>query len=247
MPTRFLRLTIALFAAAAAGRAGTIFLSGDINIGNGIDGSNGAPVGDNGMFFSNVLGAGTKVVFQEGLGEGAPAADSISTWYTSHGKTVDAITGDFTSSDLAGASLLISALPLASYSTADITLMQGFLSAGNTVFFIGEFSAFSTYDTFINMALSALGSEMVLEINNVDDGFHTATGGQIASNPLTVGVNNFVYGAVSEVLGGTPLILDSSSQAFVAVEGPEPSTTLFVLGGLLALIVLQRRGVNLRS
>lgn len=113
-----------------------IILSGDLNIGNGIDGSFGAPIGDNGHFFSNILGSGTKVVWQEGysVGSAGDAYTSIANFYTGLGVTVDTITGEFTAGDLAGARLLISAVPLSAYTPGEIALMGGFLSTGNTLF-----------------------------------------------------------------------------------------------------------------
>ncbi len=237
-----------IFSVAVVCRAGTIVVSGDVNIGNGIDGSFGAPIGDNGRFFLNILGSGTKVVFQEGFsgGSAADAYTSIGNLYTGHGVTVDTITVPFTAGDLAGASLLISAVPLAAYTPAEIALMSGFLNGGNTVFFMGENGGFAegvAGNGFINTALSSLGSGLFL-VNAVDDsGFHTAVGSQIALDPLTSGVNSFVYAAVSEVNGGTPLFFTTSGAPFVEVSAavPEPGTLVMLGSGLLGLAGVLRR------
>jgi len=214
-----------------------IIVSGDVNIGNGIDGSAGAPIGDNGRFFANILGGGTKVVLQEGYsqGSGLAAYGSIANYYTGRGVLVDAITTPFSSSDLAGAQLLISGVPLSAYTPTEISLMSSFLGAGNSILFMGENNAFPegvAANGYINTALTSLGSSLRL-VNALDDSnFHTAVGSQIAVNPLTAGVNSFVYAAVSEVSGGTPLFFTTSSAPFVMVEVPEPSAGALLLAGL---------------
>ena len=101
------RLVVGLclvFSATVACRA-AIIVSGDVNIGNGIDGSAGGIVGDNGRFFANVLGNGTRVVLQEGYSQGSAVTSysAISNFYKGRGVTVDVTTGAFTASDLAGA------------------------------------------------------------------------------------------------------------------------------------------------
>lgn len=239
-----------MFLVSIACKASEIVVSGDLNIGNGIDGSFGAPIGDNGRFFSNILGGGTKVVVQEGysVGSASDAYTSIANFYTGLGVTVDITTAPFTASDLAGARLLISAIPLSAYTPSEITLMSSFLSSGNTVFLIGENGGFAegvAANGFVNSALSSLGAGMSL-VDAVDDsGFHTATGSQIAVNPLTTGVNTFVYGAVSEVSGGTPLFFTTSGAPFVAVSSgmvvPEPCTVSLLFVGIAGLAALRRR------
>jgi hypothetical protein len=217
-----------------------IIVSGDVNIGNGIDGSSGAPVGDNGRFFANVLGNGAKVVLQEGYtaGSAADAYASIASFYSGRGVLVDTISAPVTSSDLAGARLLISAIPLSAYTPTEISLMSSFLGAGNIVFFMGDNSAFTegaAGNGFINSALSSLGSGLRIVNADDDNGFHTGTGSQIAANPLTAGVNSFVYAAVSEVSAGTPLFFTTSSAPFVMVDVPEPSAGALLLAGLALL------------
>jgi hypothetical protein len=223
-----------------------IIVSGDVNIGNGIDGSAAAPIGDNSRFFSNILGSGTKVVLQES----ATAVDSsvmgaytsIANFYTGLGVTVITTTAAFTASDLAGASLLISALPQSAYTPTEIALMSSFLSASNTVFFIGENEQVPLNENaIINAALSDLGSGLSIASAEDDAGWHTATGSQIAINPLTTGVNSFVYADVSEVSGGTPLFFTTSGAPFVEAAAPvsapvpEPSTFSMMLLVLLWL------------
>jgi hypothetical protein len=61
---RLLTLFVALLFVAAAAHADILVVSGDSNLGNGIDGSAGMPIADNGLFFSNLLGAGTHVALR---------------------------------------------------------------------------------------------------------------------------------------------------------------------------------------
>jgi hypothetical protein len=232
-----------MFSVSVACKA-SIIVSGDSDI---IQGLSFVPPPDNRVFFANILGSGTKVVFQEGF---APAIfGPLIGFYTGIlGVTVDTTTTTFTASDLAGANLLISEVPLSAYTPSEITLMKGFLSAGNTVFFIGEwglagFPEGMAGNGFINTALSSLGAGLSL-VNADDDPIAAlAVGSQIAKNPLTAGVNSFSYAATSEITGGTPLFFTTSGAPFVAVAAPvpEPSSALLLFAGVAGLATLRWR------
>jgi len=246
-------LASVLFCASSGAQAGTILVSGDVNIGNGIDGSASAPIGNNGVFFRNVLGAGTSVLFQTGfsVGSAADAYTSIATLYLGlPGVTETTITTAPSAAQLTGVSLFLSALPLTPYSAADLSVLASYLASGGTVFFLGDNNSVAdliTADNNINAALGALGSSVSLALNDLDVGFQTAVGGQILANALTVGVNSFVYAAVSGVAGGTALFNTVEGTPFVAVTTtqtrsvPEPGSLAFIVAGLLGLGFAHRR------
>ena len=134
-------LASVLFCASSGAQAGTILVSGDVNIGNGIDGSFGVPIGNNGVFFRNVLGAGTSVLFQTGFSDGSAglAYTSIASLYSGlPGVTETTITTAPTAAQLTGVSLFLSALPLTPYSAADLSVLASYLASGGTVFFLGD-------------------------------------------------------------------------------------------------------------
>lgn len=145
------------------------------------------------------------------------------------------ISGDVTS--LSGVGLFAVPVPDDAFTTAEITLMSNFLAGGGTLLFMGEnqASVFDTANNAINAALSSLGSNMSIVAPGVaDGGTQTATvgNGQILSDPLTSGVNNFDYAApsgVSAVAGGTTslFLLTDLATTFVAKES--------VGGGLIVL------------
>ena len=112
---------------------------------------------------------------------------------------------------------------------------------------------FSDFDAIavanVNSLLVLLGSGMVVDTSNVDEGIRDATGTQIASNGLTTGVTGFGYAATNTVSGGTPLFYTTGAVPFMECTGcgavvgsvPEPSAGLLLLGGLSGLLVLRRR------
>ena len=141
-----------------------------------------------------------------------------------------------------------------SYTLARITpgtnMLASYLASGGTVFFLGDNNSVAdliTADNNINAALGALGSSVSLALNNLDVGFQTAVGGQILANALTVGVNSFVYSAVSGVAGGTALFNTLEGTPFVAVTTtqtasvPESGSFAFIVAGLLGLGFAHRR------
>src|SRR3989441_3580 len=156
-------LASVLFCASSGAQAGTILVSGDVNIGNGIDGSASAPIGNNGVFFRNVLGAGTSVLFQTGfsVGSAADAYTSIATLYLGlPGVTETTITTAPSAAQLTGVSLFLSALPLTPYSAADLSVLASYLASGGTGVFLGDNNSVAdliTADNNINAALGALG------------------------------------------------------------------------------------------
>jgi hypothetical protein len=213
---------------------GTIIVSGDSTIAG--DAALGIPIGaGNATFFRNVLGSGTTVLIQG-------AGDGIFTYYNSlPGVTATQTTASSVSS-LGGVDVFISILPGVSYSPAEIAAMNSLLSAGGTVFLIGE-STGSTFgavsDPLIDAGLVALGSGMSLAGNDESAFPENAI---VESSPLTAGVLSFQYGFTSFVTGGTPLFETSTTAVpipFVATQiTPEPATWGPTVCGLVTLILL---------
>ena len=229
---------------ASSASAGTLLVSGDSNIGNGIDGSDGSStVAGNATFFRDLLGSGTSVVFQLTTNTDpseTTSESSITHYYgTTLGDTVNQVT-TVTSANLAGASLLISFLPDTAYTGAEMTAIQNFLNGGGTVLLTGEWGGFdATADANINALLSFLGNPMSLTLNDFDNGFTIGSGAQIQSTPFTAGVTSFQYAATTNVTGGTPIFETKDlSHVFMAYTGsvstvPEPGTGLLVTSAAL--------------
>jgi hypothetical protein len=216
----------------------TLFLSGDSNIIN-----TGLSDAGNQQFFSNVLGTGTNVAF---LDTGYLAEDQqteLVNYYNSlTGVTASVFTGTVTASQLSGVDLFVSILPGDDFTAAEISVMQSYLYGGGDIFFAGEHGGFASYNARINGALSGIGSSLSIFDAVVDDGYHTATGAQIATDPYTAGVTTFTYAASSQVLGGTTLFYGTGGQPFVTYEVvPIPGAVLLGMLGLSAV------GIKLRK
>lgn len=249
-----MRILIAAAAVAAlsftAVEARTIIVSGDSNIGNAVDGSNGAMVNPgNATFFGNVLGAGATV--KMAIGGGADtginaSAASINTFYNSLGGVSSTLDGPGTLIDaafLAGADLFIGILPDDPYSGSEIMAISDFLDGGGSAFFMGEWDNFQTGENAaINAALAALGSTMSIVDGFFDGGF-TVTG-DIGANPLTAGVTSFTVGAGSQIIGGDALVRFTSGEVAIAVESavvPLPAPVFLMIAALGGIALVGRK------
>ncbi len=182
MKLKVAALLACLLCCAPGVQAGTIIVSGDVNIRNGIDGSVGFPIGDNGQFFQNILGAGTSVLFQTGFvgPTTGPAYTAIANLYSGlPGVTQTTITSAPSAGQLAGVDLFLSALPLVPYTAGDLSVLASFLAAGGTVFFLGDNAGSAAQDNIINAALAAVGSTLSLQVNSLDPGIRIAAGGRL--------------------------------------------------------------------
>jgi hypothetical protein len=250
---------LAVFMTTSPANAGTIVLSGDGNIGNGINGSGGAPMtAGNSTFYSNLLGSGTKVVI-EGPTASVYTSDeyaaeaAIAAYYTDLGDTVVQVAaGSVVASTLSGVKLFISDLNDTGFPTAETSALSTFLSGGGTALFEGEYTPYDAgADALINAALAALGSTMSLVGNEVDCGAaFAATGAQIGNAPLDTGISSFGYACVSTVTGGASVFETKSLQTFIAEQTtatsstPEPSTVLLTLSGAFLLMIGRRHGLT---
>ena len=237
---------IVILAGAGSADAGLLILSGDSNIANPLGG--GEPGND--QFFLNVLGGGTSVLVLETTV--TPVFTTpVNDFYNSQpGVTSSLFSGEITAAVLAGVDLFYSALPDDFFTASELDALGDFLDAGGTIFFAGDNPGFAPNpNARINAALAALGSGMQILGIGLDIGlFHTQPF-QVVPDPLTAGVANFQYGGMSQIAGGNPLFLSLEQHPFIAYEQgavagvPEPGTVSLLGAGVLAAVVLRRRGL----
>jgi hypothetical protein len=240
-----------LFSASA--NAGTVIVSGDTNIAHGIDGSELTNQGDNGIFFTNVLGAGKQVLIEDQLG-GFDAAP-IKTLYDGLGGVTTTVIGTApTAAQLSTADLFIDFEPTAAYDAGTIGGLSALLNRGGMVFFLGDNFIFDADNAVINTDLAALGGALQIVLNTLPVIDELDEPAIVVPNPLTAGVTNFTNVSTSAVSGGTPLFLSNDGRvpALPFVEdqtlgGPapapaaEPASASVLAVALVALGFARRR------
>jgi hypothetical protein len=226
-------------------QAGTIVVLGDNTPAFFLTSSTPDPATPgNRQFFTNVLGGGNRVAIRNSSFSGSPT--EIHQFYSSlGGVTSTSFSAPVLASHLTTANLFIASAPNISFSASERNVITGFLNAGGTVLLLGEADATTftwgpTTNGYINNLLAGLGSNLSLISRLLDSGNQQATGGRIATHPLTTGVTAFSYGATSEVVGGVPLFFTQNGTSFVAVEAvPEPSLPALLalaLAGVMTLL-----------
>ena len=141
---------------------------------------------------------------------------SLNTLYTNNGDTVSALNHDFGGTNLTGDKIVLTNIPT-DYSSGEVSNLVSYVNGGGRLVLGSEFHPFSDPSiTATNKVLTALGSSIVNNFDEFDDGFHTTT--NILTSPFTAGVSSIDYAATSSLSGGTPLVNGVSGQTFVAFQ-----------------------------
>jgi hypothetical protein len=126
-------------------------------------------------------------------------------------------------------------------SAAERSAMASFVSAGGSLFIMGDPSGSTGNVARVNEILLAAGSGMSLDNSTLQIGPQTASGSQIAVGPLTAGVTSLGWGSTAVVSGGTSLFFTANRSTFIAYEGavvtavPAPSSVALLVLALAGL------------
>jgi opacity protein-like surface antigen len=147
------------------------------------------------LFISQVYAADVYVLDEDAYG--GPIGGFYSGLYGGPGSTASYISGELTADNIAGGRLLW-LIPADGFTSSEISVMSSFLNSGGRIGFLGAWYGFATArDDSINAAISSLGGHISINTNYVDNGYpHYAyrSNDRILSDPLTNGVDSFVYG-----------------------------------------------------
>ena len=223
--------------------AQTIILSADANMISALDPGltsrsvSSLAVRPTGMeeFLINILQGGNSVFIDQYAGHSNRGVvggyEQLFNYYNSlPGISVTMPGGDFTSADLAGKDLLISSVPNTAYTVGELQAISDFLGNGGTVFFLGgEGQNFTGSTSFINDALSFLGSGLALVDTFIAvPGWPFYTSSVNTSHPLMLNVPNLSVAVSGSVSGGESLAFyihsDGIEYTVLAVEGGDPDS-----------------------
>jgi hypothetical protein len=135
----------------------------------------------------------------------------LSTYFTSQGYTVNALTSGFTS--LAGANLAILSCPVGLGST-QLSAIDSYVTEGGRLIINSDGEGFETVQDTVNAILSSLGSSIVNVDGAYDSGYQNTT--NVVAGPFTVGVTSINYGYTSSLTGGSPIAYGNSGQLLIA-------------------------------
>lgn len=273
-----LAITIAAILVAAPSNAGLLVVGGDTTSTFSLDASpafGGNP--GNRAFYANILGGAKRVLISDRTFtvQGSPsfANMNLANFYKSLGGVSVAQTSTaITANALNGVGLLVLQFPNTAFSKVETAAIGGFVRAGGTLLLAGEASAVSPSfpapnpapgaisNAIANDLLADIGATIRLGNDSVACcGTLVASGGAIATDPLTQGVDRFNYGYVSSVSGGTSLLYAATtfnstatlpffaSERLTLAAVPEPGTwTMTILGfGLVGAMIRRRASYRL--
>jgi hypothetical protein len=230
-------------------QAGIVFLAGDSNINNPINGSSSAPVNaGNATFFRNVLGSSSRVLIQNEYSppESGDGTTAINTLYNSISgvvSTTDYPGAEITSGLLSNVDFLI-IRPRLAFTPSEIDALRGFVAGPGKLFLVGENSGLNIAQATVNELLAAIGSSMRLQNVSLGSGYQTTT--NIESSLYTAGVTSISYNFTNSIGGGTPLVrsVDPGSPVIVAFENiqaiPEPSSLGLLFVGMTICVFRAR-------
>lgn len=211
---------------------GQIIVVADLNIANAIDGDSVAPATPgNAQFFANILRGGRHVAIQD-----TDNADSVfivagpSSLRAFYESLEGVVTRQLSSEDELAAGILetqglfISFLPSNPFTSAEIDVFTDHLANDGTILFPGDSRDYASNNSYINQAMVALGTDLLIDERKLDLDFRYAAGDQISDHPLTEGIERFTYATVSSVQGGAPLFKTIYGDPFAAVSTVPPQS-----------------------
>jgi hypothetical protein len=216
---------IQCFSISGAFASGLLIVSGDSSIGTPVDGSHPFFNPNNGIWFTNILGAGTTVKIQNGNVGLNGSMDAINDHYNSLGGVTSSLVAANALIDnnlLAGVDLYLNSMPDHDFVVSEYSSIASFLAGGGTLMLTGEHVVFPDENARLNALLAALGSGMSINSDSLGAGFQTTT--NILADPLNTGISNFTYAATNSVSGGVALINTIADTTIVAYEAAVPAS-----------------------
>lgn len=248
----FLKAAFALatLSVGAMGSASaTLIVSGDATPFFNADAIGDANSDGGRQLLTNILGSSTEVRLNTDSVIGNIRDDIRNFYNTLTGVTATNL--DIIESDsLLGVDLFVIVTPASEYSDQEADAIGDFLDSGGTLLLAGDPAGTIAPNVgFVNELLSDLGVAISLIDQSLEVGSQTATGAQLANNPLTAGIVSLSYGAAAPVVGGTALINLQDGRPFMAVLGEEtmPEVPIPAAAFLFAPVLVALRWARSRT